>query len=293
MKWLFMESLGKVDVIMCTWNSNKPWFKIVLHSIRREIPICHFIVVDRFSNDGTQRIVKEIFPEAIIIESDLNLGRARAEAIKHVDTALLIFIDDDIELPTGWFNKVIKYLDSETGAVQGQAMLTLSCLQKFYEWSSRWIAKRKGRVNIKEITSKNPDEMRGYTNNTLLRTYLIKDWSPPSYICAYEDHLILRHIVKKGYTWKIVLNLIVKHYGIFSLKDYLRKSRWNTAGARLIRFNDLSLLTLIKTLTKGMVKAFFASIKTREPMIIPYILIGQLGYIQGWIGWSKYVVMKR
>lgn len=86
---------------------------------------------------------------------------------------------------------------------------------------------------------KNHDEMRGYTNNTLLRTHLVRDWSPPSYICAYEDHLLLRHIVRKGYVWKIILNLTVKHYGIHSLKDYLRKSRWNAAGARLIRFDDL------------------------------------------------------
>jgi len=70
-----MESLSsdKVDVVICTWNSNKPWFKRCLYSIKREIPICHLIVVDRFSKDGTQETIRRLFPEAIIIESDLNL----------------------------------------------------------------------------------------------------------------------------------------------------------------------------------------------------------------------------
>jgi len=76
----------KVDVIICTWNSNKPWFKRCLYSIKHEIPLCHLIVIDRFSSDETQNVIKKIFPPAIIIESNLNLGKARAEAIKYVDT---------------------------------------------------------------------------------------------------------------------------------------------------------------------------------------------------------------
>jgi glycosyltransferase involved in cell wall biosynthesis len=51
----------KVDVAMCTWNSNKPWFKSCLAAIKREIPFCHFIVVDRFSVDGTVEVVKRFF----------------------------------------------------------------------------------------------------------------------------------------------------------------------------------------------------------------------------------------
>lgn len=95
--------------------------------------------------------IKSIFPDAVIVRSRARLGWARRIGIKHVDTDLLIFIDDDIELPTGWFSKVIKYLDSETGAIHGQAVLVLSYLQKFYEWNNRWISRRKGKVSVKKI----------------------------------------------------------------------------------------------------------------------------------------------
>jgi glycosyltransferase involved in cell wall biosynthesis len=41
----------------------------------------------------------------------ISLGlRARAEAIKHVDTEWFIFVDDDIELFNGWFKAISKYI---------------------------------------------------------------------------------------------------------------------------------------------------------------------------------------
>jgi len=226
MKLVCMESLGKIDVIMCTWNSNKPWFKNCLHSIRREIPICHFIVVDRFSNDGTQRVVKEIFPEAIIIESDLNLGRARAEAIKHVDTEWFIFVDYDVELFNGWFKAISKYLNPMVGAVAFTALPEVEWLKKLY-YSSRRIAESLGRRWIVG---------RGiYCTNTLVRTKLVKDWLPPSFLSSGEDAHLSKHINSKGYNTILLYNHYVRHHGIFGLKS-TRKNLWHYSGVRLVRY---------------------------------------------------------
>ena len=38
-----------IDVVMCTWNSHRPWFHKCLFSIKREIPVHQFILVDRYS----------------------------------------------------------------------------------------------------------------------------------------------------------------------------------------------------------------------------------------------------
>ena len=35
-----------IDVVMCTWNSSKPYFRRCLSSIKREVDVHHFVVVD-------------------------------------------------------------------------------------------------------------------------------------------------------------------------------------------------------------------------------------------------------
>jgi glycosyltransferase involved in cell wall biosynthesis len=279
-----MESLDKVDVIMCTWNSNKPWFKNCLYSIRREIPICHFIVVDRFSNDGTQRVVKEIFPEAIIIESNLNLGRARAEAIKHVDTEWFIFVDDDIELFNGWFKTISKYLNPMIGAVAFEVSPEVKWLKKF-SYNSRRITESLGRKWILE---------RGINcTNTLIRTRLVRDWLPPSFLSSSEDVHLSRHITSKGYNTIILREHYVIHHGIFGLKS-TKKKLWHYSGMRLVRYTPIiTTRKLIRRLLISPLRGFYVSIKLKEAMVIPYIILSDFYSLKGWLRWNKYLVWKR
>jgi glycosyltransferase involved in cell wall biosynthesis len=59
-----------IDVVMLTKNSNKPWFRRVLATIKREIPVHHFIVVDGHSTDGTIDVVREYFGDRVkVIET--------------------------------------------------------------------------------------------------------------------------------------------------------------------------------------------------------------------------------
>lgn len=55
--------MERIDVVMCTYNSNTPYFGAVLRRISEEVPVHCFVVVDRFSSDGTVEKVFEIFPK--------------------------------------------------------------------------------------------------------------------------------------------------------------------------------------------------------------------------------------
>jgi len=57
----------KIDVIMPTWNSNKPYFERVIKLIKDNVSVHKFVVVDRFSRDGTLDVIKKYFPDAVII----------------------------------------------------------------------------------------------------------------------------------------------------------------------------------------------------------------------------------
>jgi hypothetical protein len=62
-----------IDVVMCTWNSNKFYFRKCLLSIKKEVDVHHFIVIDRFPSDGTLEVVRSVFPDAKIFQTYANL----------------------------------------------------------------------------------------------------------------------------------------------------------------------------------------------------------------------------
>lgn len=95
--------INSIDVVMCTWNSNQPYFEKCLKSVKREVPVHHFIVVDRFSRDGTVNVIKKYF-EPTVVYSNENLAKARMIGINLVDTEYFAFVDDDMELPKGCSN---------------------------------------------------------------------------------------------------------------------------------------------------------------------------------------------
>jgi glycosyltransferase involved in cell wall biosynthesis len=268
----------KVDVVMCTWNSNKPWFKSCLAAIKREVPFCHFIVVDRFSVDGTVEVVKRFFPKALIIESEAELGKARQEATKHVDTEWLVFVDSDIELGNNWFKIISGYLTRNIGAVAGIALPTKEYLKKLELY-------------------KKPSEPKTvvstlYLSNTILRTSLVKDWSPSKKISASEDMHLSRHVTNKGYSITILNELYVKHHGRWGFTD-AEKILWHYSGARLVGVNNVTTKQLIRRLFSSPLYGLLTSFRLKEPQITPYIIFYSLINLKGWLQWDKYRVLKR
>lgn len=268
---------------MCTWNSNKAWFKRCLASIKREIPICHFIIVDRFSNDDTIEAVKHFFPEALIIESEVNLGKARQEGIEHVDTECFVFMDDDVELCNDWFRTITRQIKHNTGAIAGLALPTLEWLSK-YSLDARKMARSLGREwKVGRAI---------YLSNTLIRTHLVRDWSPPAYLCSGEDAHLSKHMSERQHVSTILNDLRVKHHGKWGLRS-VKKNLWHYSGVRLVRYTDLTTKRLVRRFFTSPLKGFYACLRLREPLIMPYLILSEFYYLKGWLQWDKYYLWKR
>ena len=277
------ELFMNVDVIMCTWNSNKPWFMQCLSSIKNEIPICHYIVVDRFSKDDTIKVIKQFFKKAIIIESDIELGKARQEAIKHVDTEWFVFMDDDVELCSGWFKDITNCITEKTGSINGFPLPTLEWLRKFslYTRKMAFDLRREWKVG------------RGiYLSNTIIYTNLVKDWSPPRFLSSGEDAHLSRHISNQGYDVIFLRNLQVEHHGKWGVYS-AKKNLWHYSGIRLIRYTDTTTIKLIRRFLTSPLKGLYASLRLREPFIIPYLILSEYYNLMGWLQWNKNIVWKR
>jgi len=294
-----------MDVVMLSWNSNKPYFRHVLHSIKQEIAVHCFIIVDRFSIDDTLQVIREYFPEAKVVQTDGSLAKSRQLGIKNVDTEYFVFVDDDIILPKGWLEKLENNIDSETGAIHAYAVpaLRLPYEQEWREWQEKWAVSklRKHKTpsteyesKIIEIVEGNKSTFAGYTHNTIIRLDACKDWKPSADFPVFEDQVLLWHIVKNGYKWKITREITVPHFSYRNLTEHLRKYRWRVAGQRLVGLTILSSRQLLFT---HIIKRFAMSCKSclavKDPRVIPYVLLLHFAYLDGYLRWNKYVRLFR
>ena len=291
--YCMMAESEPIDIIMCTWNSNKPWFRKCLLSIRREVDVHRFIVVDRYSSDDTISVIKSIFSNAIVIQTDVNLAVARQIGIRHVNTRCFAFIDDDVELCKDWLRKLLPFIlgVEGIGAVQGYIRYSIDYLDSFAIFQLRYQIKG----SIRAITK------RGLTNHTIILTNLVKDFKPPSMVHSWEDFLMTQHIIKKGYRWIGVTQVQINHYqdaksniseGFLDvLLKHFERGKWSGSGARLVQAETLTSFTgsLIKTILFGLGTTVFIL----EPRAFLVSLVNALGLLIGFFSFKNHILPKR
>ena len=186
----------KIDVVMLTKNSEKPFLDMCLKSVYANIPVNKLIVVDGKSTDNTIRILSS-YPNLSLIQMEGSRGAARERGISEVETEWLVFVDSDVILCKSWFSKIKNHVKRNTGAVWGVAIPTAPkdlkrCLaiSKFYRKSL-------------EDTMLIEGNRRGMLHDTVIRTELVKDIRIPSRLHVWEDQYIKEHITKKGFTWNL------------------------------------------------------------------------------------------
>lgn len=285
--------LEKIDVVMCTYNSNRPYFHAVLQRISEEIPVHCLILVDRYSSDKTVDKVLETFPKAKVVLSRENLGRARKIGIDNVDTPLFAFVDDDVLLLKGWYKFTKGLMGNRIGAVACFARKKSPLTRGIYYYSPHM------HVCALGVSSKNNvDSQRGFTNATLMKKESVTTWKPDKTLAAWEDHEMLRHVVRNGFLWLTSYSVFAEHLqpdqNCFSFfRDIWRNEAWNTAGGRYTRamkFNPAQLVfrSLLKFWT-----GFKISILFRNPFAFLYYLVDGLADFYGYTCWRKNLFLQR
>ncbi len=280
----------KIDVVMCTYNSNAPYFKAILERILDEIPVHCFIAVDRYSSDGTVNKISEVFPNARIIDSQENLGRARKIGIEQVDTPLFIFIDSDVLLLKGFYKYVRGLMKNGIGAVAPFAEDAGEL--------NKGLAHHQMLSNTVISTKNNIDSQRGWTYATLIMKESVATWNPDSLLSAGEDHQLLRHVVNQGYQWVTSYLVSAKHLepvqSYFAFYQNLwRKYKWNAAGLRYINFNKVSpsrqVINMMLTFWTGVKKSFHFM----NAFLIPHYIVYCFASYYGYVYWKKELFLKR
>jgi O-antigen biosynthesis protein len=109
----------KLSVIIVSYNV-KHFLEQCLHSVRAAIAgiDTEIFVVDNASVDGSVKMVREKFPEAICIANDDNPGFAKAnnQAIRQSKGEYVLLLNPDTIVETDTFAKIIGFMDSHPDA---------------------------------------------------------------------------------------------------------------------------------------------------------------------------------
>jgi len=176
-----------VDVVLLTKNSDRVLEKC-LNSVFRNVPVNRLIVVDGCSTDATLEIVQEFskkYRNVIVIEDRGTRGSARMKGISQVKTEWFLFVDSDVMLCDGWFDKATSYVDKDVGAVWGieiwDGIQNAVFLKLFLKITRRIF------------------DIRGGTHDLLVRHEAVKDIDIPENLHVFEDAFIKEWVAKKGY----------------------------------------------------------------------------------------------
>ena len=190
----------KVDVVMLTRNSER-WLSQCLASIFENVPVNRLIVIDGNSTDKTFEILDEfnkVHENIKVITQNGTRGLARARGIKEVVTDWFMFVDSDVVLCDGWFEKAKRYIQNDVGAVWG-VDIPGDMANKFMVFLFKWIETRV--FNI-----------RGGCHDMLIRSDCVRDIKIPSHLHTLEDAFIKDWIAAKNYNIVVSFSPYCRHY---------------------------------------------------------------------------------
>jgi GT2 family glycosyltransferase len=128
------------SVVLVCWN-NKDYLEPCLDSLFDSgmKSSCDVVVVDNGSNDGSQEMLKEKFPQVAIIQNDHNvgLGKASNQGIEITQGRYILLLNNDTIVNGPSLDAMVEFLDSHPGAAAAGGRLlnpdgsVQSCYNKF------------------------------------------------------------------------------------------------------------------------------------------------------------------
>lgn len=110
--------MNDFSVVIISYNGRE-FLRKCLKNIEESMVKPHkIIVVDDFSNDGTEEMIKKEFSFVEFIRNDKNLGptASRNRGAKLVGDGHIIFLDNDVLVGPETFKKMVEFMENKTEA---------------------------------------------------------------------------------------------------------------------------------------------------------------------------------
>jgi cellulose synthase/poly-beta-1,6-N-acetylglucosamine synthase-like glycosyltransferase len=180
-----------IDVVIPTRNE---WtLQHCIKALKRSVPINNLILVA----PSYCREQLEKYDATIVVFDEKNVGKARSEGLKLVETPLYASVDSDVLVTPEWFKWCMKTIKkTDVAACQGYAKTE----SKYYAQLQIDYIKRGGKHD------------RGFCclGNTLLKTEVIHEVGMPE-VRVEEDWILRLKVEEAGYKWISNLDLVCQH----------------------------------------------------------------------------------
>jgi glycosyltransferase involved in cell wall biosynthesis len=199
-----------------------------LESVYANVPVNRLIVVDSYSTDKTLEILSEFEKKhgnVLVLQDKGTRATARGKGLRRVITPWFMFVDSDVVLCKGWFEKARCHVQYDVGAIWG--------IEVWSTIHNPTLLKLFLRVTRKIF------DVRGGTHDTLVRLDSVKDMQVPGNLHVFEDAYIKEWIIKKGYK-------VIGCYDPYCI-HYRPQSVWTLRGSLNIvvdafRFGNFKLI---------------------------------------------------
>ncbi len=269
-----MTDLPKMDYVIVVYNDINTIMSAI-ESIRKQQNVNKLIVVaSERSTDGTLEKMKDLRLNNVgidvLLTENIGLAYARMIAIQEVNTEWFVFVDSDVALDDNWAEDIHKQLlklnDLKLGAIFGYLYRDDAHEKDLKEHSK-----------VKQVTG------RMFTHNTMIKSELVKDWTPDESINSYEDYLLTQHIIAKGYN---VFSVPV--FGFHDHRSSLWKEAvWGGAGANLSKYYK-RITGPMKYMVGSIYGGLKRTLRQRKIRFLKNAIIVGVGTFWGYLRADKY-----
>ena len=113
--------LPRVSVVIVTWNGRALLERFLPSVLATDYPDFEVVIADNASEDGTAEWLAAAHPDVITVRHPDNwlFAKGNNAAVPHASGDVLCFLNNDVEVPSGWLRPLVDALDApEVVAVQ-------------------------------------------------------------------------------------------------------------------------------------------------------------------------------
>ena len=106
---------NRTAIVILNWNTRDYLEKFIPPLLSSVDGLDAFVAVaDSGSTDGSLELLKERFPSVARIPLGENFGFTGGynRALREVDADYFVLLNSDVEVPSGWLNQLIDWMDS-------------------------------------------------------------------------------------------------------------------------------------------------------------------------------------
>ncbi len=127
----------RVSIIIVSWNALELLQRCLPSVVATDFDGFEIILADNASADGSAEWVKKTFPDIRIVKHPENWGFARGNnvAVPHARGELIVLLNNDVEVPTGWLSPIVERFDRVAELAAAQPKLRQFDQRDHFEYS--------------------------------------------------------------------------------------------------------------------------------------------------------------